>query len=474
MSIYELRDPAEALRFLRQSLWLQRTTVPQAASVGVTLGWALELASAGEPVPPLGFVAEVGHLALGAGVLSVTNVALPGWPEGLVRAYEDCVLSKLAMDRSFERGADALRRYQGRDRGRALLFILQQMRQRAGFGGVLLNPALVKSLTHFEDLLRQGWQDLEQEGPLPLLVELLEGLITALRSCADLLGPEDIFELEHGTALAPLGERVALRQVVQAAAVLEAGLPQRAPRSATRRHAVATHLLAEDAYPVGGFASLSTRGSIESLLYSQLAYMDPADRPDLFDVKFLRDELLYYSRDENQFLRRRRTFVFAFYPDLVHTRIKDPGLSTQRLMMALALTVAAIRKLLDWLGGDALTFALAFVTDKEASPLTAEIALAELVLREPMAAGSVSVARMSVPELETYCAQQARRSRCQGLLLLTRYHALEPEGVTISKLWLGVARPVLQIADEEPAPLESDDTADFWRIALANLLHHWV
>ena len=31
-----------------------------------------------------------------------------------------------------------------------------------------------------------------------------------------------------------------------------------------------------------------------------------AERPDLFDIKFLRDELLYYARDENRFLRRRQ------------------------------------------------------------------------------------------------------------------------------------------------------------------------
>ena len=35
----------------------------------------------------------------------------------------------------------------------------------------------------------------------------------------------------------------------------------------------------------------------------------------MFDIKFIRDELLYYSRDENQFLRRRRAFVFGLSAD---------------------------------------------------------------------------------------------------------------------------------------------------------------
>ena len=156
-----------------------------------------------------------------------------------------------------------------------------------------------------------------------------------------MLGPEDVFELEHGTALAAFGQRVALRQVLRAAAEFEADLPRAPAAPPARRQEVPTRVLDEDTYPVGGFSSISTRGSVESLLHSQLAYMEPDDRPDLFDIKFLRDELLYYSRDENQFLRRRRTFVFALYPDLCHARFKDAELPCQRIVLLLALLVAA-------------------------------------------------------------------------------------------------------------------------------------
>src|SRR5207244_10184413 len=128
------------------------------------------------------------------------------------------------------------------------------------------------------------------------------------------------FELEHRTALDELGQRVALRQVLRAAEVLEALLPRHPVRPSGQRREVPTHILDEDTYPVGGFSSLATRGSLESLLHSQLAYMEPHERPDLFDVKYLRDELLYYARDENQFLRKRRSFVIALFPDLIRTR----------------------------------------------------------------------------------------------------------------------------------------------------------
>ena len=69
----------------------------------------------------------------------------------------------------------------------------------------------------------------------------------------------------------------------------------RSPAGRRCRRAV----LDEDTYPVGGFASISTKGSVESLLHSQLAYMEREAelRPDLFDVKYLRERaLLLLSR----------------------------------------------------------------------------------------------------------------------------------------------------------------------------------
>src|SRR5262249_38083213 len=139
---------------------------------------------------------------------------VPGWPEGLARTYEDYVLGKFLADRGIERAGDALRQYQGRDRIRGLAFLLAQLRQRAGLDGVLLSPAVPKVLRERpgDEVLAEGWQSLADDGPLSILTDLYEALIPRIRQSADLLGAEDVFELEHKTALAAFSQRVALRQ----------------------------------------------------------------------------------------------------------------------------------------------------------------------------------------------------------------------------------------------------------------------
>jgi hypothetical protein len=478
MPIHELRDPDIARDYCVQGLWLQRVLPPRAELVPQVLGWALEIAGSGEPLPPLGLIADVGH-AIFQPEAGPRQEALhvPGWPEGLARVYEDHVLGKLYADSSFERAGDALRRYQGRDRSRGLAFLLDQFRQRAGFGGVHLSPAILKALRDRapDQLLAQGWESLSQLGPLPLLPELYEDLVTRVRNASAVLGPEDVFELEHGTALAAFSQRLALRQVLGAAAALEERLPHQRLRPLPRRHEVPTHILDEDTYPVGGFVSISNRGSIESLLHSQLAYMEPAGRPDLFDIKFLRDELLYYSRDENQFLRRRRTFVFALYPDLEESRFKDAELPWQRIVLLLGLTLVAVRKLLEWLSGDALVFEFLFMDEaKDGKVLASEQAILEMVLREQIANGTVIISRMPPARLPSYCQQRSRRSLCHCLTLATKDQVFEVEETRLARLVLAGPVPGLALDDDVLQIPEADDGLGAWTLVLERLLQYWL
>ena len=207
MPIHELRDPIAARTYLLQGLWLQRVQAPCAWHRCPALECALELAGAGEPLLPLGFVADVEHILFEAAtVLGQETTPVPGWPEGLARTYEDYAIGKLLADSSFERAGNALRHYQGHDRVRGLAFLLTQLRQRATLGGVLLSPAILKSLRErpAAENLAEGWESLDRDGPLELLSALYEELIVQVRHVPSLLGPEDVFELEHARPWLPL------------------------------------------------------------------------------------------------------------------------------------------------------------------------------------------------------------------------------------------------------------------------------
>jgi hypothetical protein len=380
--------------------------------------------------------------------------------------YEDYVVGKLYADVSIERAGDALRRYRGRDRNRGLAFVVEQMRQRCGFAAVSLSPAYVKGLLREppENFLRLAEESLAAQGPSPVLHTVYESLVAAFRRAGHLLGQEDLFELDHGTALQELGQRVALRQVLTAAEKFLAEIPRPPARPPGPRLEMATHLLDEDTYPVGGYSSLSTKGSIESLLYSQLAFMEPDRRPDLFDIKYLRDELLYYSRDDNRFRRRRRSFVFALFPDLVRARAKDEGLPWQRVILVLAMLVAAVRRLTEWLTNEALRFDVCFV-EEDGQALADERRLLEILLREPLASGMVCLTRAAnARQVEERCAEYARRSWCNCLTISTGDQALVPEAATVARLVVG----------QEPELLGFEGGGGDWPSGLKALLGAWV
>jgi hypothetical protein len=480
LNLFELRDPVEARQFVAQGLWLIRATSPTEALVETALAWSLEIAAQGEPMPPVGVVADIGQLLIEPR-WSVSNstgsaLELPGWPAGLSRSYEDVVLGKLDADPSFARASDALARYRGRDFGRGLAFVVDRLRSRSRVGGVIINPVALKveAGRAASQILADGWESLEQDGPMPILLDLYGDWVKAARDLADVLGPEDVFELEHGTALASFGQRIALRQVLQVAVDFEASVPVDKPRPSGRRPEVSTRFLDEDAYPVGGFSSISTRGTIESLLHSQLVYMEPGERPDPFDIKFVRDELLYYARDENQFLRRRRSFVFALLPDLARCRVKDPGLPRQRIVLLLGLLVAAIRRLSLWLGDDSLTFEVVFVEESRVDSLVHERELIELILGEAIARGEVSTARMPLGALVEMTASRSRRSLCHALVVSIEATSFDAELAMVSLLVADGPIPMLGLGGDRPEYLEDGEALEAWRGVLCRLLEFWI
>lgn len=483
MDPIELRDLDAAKRYVAEGLWLQRAVKPTAATVRAALEWAMEIASGGHPLPPVGFVADVGHVAFGADAEHRAKEPphVPGWPPNLGLQYEDHVLGKLYRDWTFERASDALRRYApGKDRTRGLAYILNQVRERAGFAGVLLPPAVIRGLASANpaDVLASAWDGLMRDGPSDLLVKLYEDLVSAGKQrMVEVLGPEDVIALEQKTALADMGQYVAHRQILQTTARIESHLPARPVRPLIGRKEVPTRIHDEDQYPVGGYTSIATKGSIESLLQSQLAYIeeDTSAGPDLFDLKYARDELFYYSRDENQFLRRRRAFVFVLYPDLIAARFKDPELPYQRIVMVQSAILALVRKLTDWLSADAIRFEVLFVQDGDKKPLAEEAGLMELLLREPIERGDGLVTHLTDP---TAVVQRlkvlSRSSQVHCLASAAEPFDLDVEGAVVTKLVVEGPRPEIGEGNDPVAELDGEEAFDVWQETVLRVLQLWV
>lgn len=506
----EIRDSETATRFVLEGLLFQCVQPPHPDTVQTVLDWYLEAAVEGFPLPPIGVVADVGHLAFGEEhARSEESLAPPSeplhlkrfpLPSTVIRQYEDLFLGKLYTDRTFDRGVDGLRRYSDpRDRAKALAFLLRQIGQRAGYRGAHLSPGVIRNLSRLDgpEVLIKASKNLTENGPLNWdevsdeggeasdtgrsLMEVLYGdLSHHLRNLGEVLGVEDVFELEHGTAIAGFGQRIALRQVLRAAAELESGVPHQPVRPLNRRQQVATKIVDEDTYPIGGFSSISNKGTIESLLHSQLAYMENDERPDMFDIKFLRDELLYYARDENQFLRRRRTFVFALFPDLVAARLKDQHLPWQRIVLLLSLLLVAVRKLIEWLSEDALVFEFVFIQPKkkkagQPQDLTKERELLEVLFREEIANGVVKLSEMEfTKQFAAHCDHTARRSLCHCVLLSTKPHSVEIENTLITQLRLDGPIPEVSLDDGKWEQREGELLLEQWTATLVYLLAGWV
>jgi len=476
-----IRDPDQARLFVLQGLWFQRTQPLKPAIVSKVLQWAYVILDGGQPLPPLGFLADLGNAALGRdrsrGRLDLRSV--PGWAAGSVRAYEDHVIGKFVTDLSFERAGHALKRIEPAKQALALSYVIKQFRERGGVGGVEFSPGILRGLMEHdqkpEGLLNQGWESLQEAGPLPVLLSLYDQITTAARRLPELLAPEDVIALEQRTALLSMGEYVAHRQIVQIAARFAEALPRQHIRPLGRKQEVPTRLLDDDAYPVGGFSSISTRGGIESLLHSQLAYMenDRSLRPDLFDIKYLRDELYYYSRDENQFLRRRRGFLFVLMPNLVLARFKDPELPAQRLVLALALLLAGVRKLSEWLSTESLHFEFLLPQGEGDAPLAEEGRLLQLLFREMIENGTVKVEHLSFAKLNDRVQEQAKRSLWHGLVVSAGSDRGTFSAANLHELRLDAERPQLLPINRANRERDVDEPFDDWVGALVRLLGHW-
>jgi len=414
MARTELRTQQEVASWVAAGLCLRRvpTTETEPGSDEATIGQAI-LACASElgALPPAGVIADVAVLLGGARLPQAASVLGDDHLKAAVRAYEDDVLMRLASTPRFDDVLAAFAHLGPALKPTAIALVVGAVCKRSSFAGLSVSPATLRRA------LARPREERDAAGKLELrdstsiadwIADAYTRLARGARQSRSLVDDGEVFSIDHLEVLGSMSRRLAAEHINAAATAITGRLPRRLPAKREQRGIKDTQLADDTVYPAGGFTAItsSSTASIENLVTSELVYMeDGPDVVDLFTLRYVEGELLYYTRDDSVFRRHKHVIVFALGPDLTEARVKDADVPWQRLVLSLGMLVAAIRWLTEQLGHEALTVHLAFPP----RILAAERELVELLLEGEVKSGTVVVSEKTT-EQAIEVAQAARNA----------------------------------------------------------------
>lgn len=259
-----------------------------------------------------------------------------------------------------------------------------------------------------------------------------------------LLLADELWELARLDQIPSEAMRLALRTVHRTMDDIGPVSPALIARLRDHRQDVVVDDVVADAFPAGGFDAMSTRGVLENLVRSEVGYVgvgsdvDAAGRPtgpDLFDVRFVEGELLYYTRDESPLLEHRRQLV-VLIDEVERLRHKLRELPSQTIVLVEAAVLLAWRDLQVACGPHVATLTLA-VAGEDADAVAEEQGLLRTSLHADLAhrrAALVDVAALPLPGRVTFSPRP-------------------PPPVSTSKpprrrgLWVRVGGPLWEVGD---------------------------
>ncbi len=392
-----------------------------------------------------------------------------------LRGYEDHLLARLTLDARFTRLTEAFAALPKPLRAQGVGLLTAQLLARLRVeGGTAVSPALIRRLAPRvgEGLLEAGRLALSSPEVSARVARELDALAAAARRTRALLSDAEVFLVENLAALKTLGARVALSQLAQASQRLEEQLPARIRTAALEEGDAPTQLDDESVFPAGGFSSLTTRGAPENLVVSELIYMG-GPRPDLFDVRFVENELLYYERDEAVAVRRRRVVALVFDESLTRAAVKDAGEAYQRLVWLLGAVTALVRKLSAWLDSEALHIELHFAWDHDERVLRELQDVLALLLRDFIERRQVSFTNAKTTAEATLAVRQRHARRARVLAFAASWpQGLDGDAAPDVLIDAGSALPRAHWLHAADASEEATGSAhDAWAKVTLALLH---
>lgn len=473
----ELRTQAEVATWLAAGMLLRRVEgeMDEGFVAQAIAACANELAT----LPPPAVIVDIA-LLLGGG-RPVTGAPATGDDalRAAIRAYDDDVLARLIQTARFDDVLAAYAHAALPDRPAAVALVVGAVCQRAAFAGVQVSPgtlrrALARPREEREALGRTALEPTEAstsgswnlaamdeadsgEGSSPMstrLADAYQRLARGARQSRALVDDREVFAVDHLTVLRDLGGRMTADHVQSAAEAIGATFPRRLPPNRSQRGVRDTHFADDTLYPAGGFSAITPGGSnanVENLVSSELVYMDDGEQPDVFTLRYVEGELLYYTRDDSVFRRHRHVIGIALGPDLDDARVKDKALPWQRLVMAFGLLLATIKWLTEQLGDQALTVHVAFPP----TLLAEERQILSLLLEGEIARGTVIVNEQGMTELLDL-AQKASSSAMSDVVVVSLGPTPTlPKGLRALHLDLSAAAPaVSELAPRRAPPPE--------------------
>lgn len=412
MARTELRTQQEVASWVAAGLCLRRVPANEAdtASEEATIGQAI-LACASElgALPPPGVIADIAVLLGGARIPQSTSVLGDDHLKAAVRAYEDDVLSRLASTPRFDDVLAAYAHLGPALKPTAIALVVNAVCERSSFAGMSVSPATLRRALARPKDERDTAGKIELRDSTTVADRIADAYLQLARGARQsraLVDDREWFSIDHLEVLGSMSRRLAADHINGAAGAITGRLPRRLPAKREQRGVKDTQLADDTTYPAGGFTAITSSSSanIENLVSSELVYMeDGEDVVDLFTLRYVEGELLYYTRDDSVFRRHKHVIVFSLGQDLAEARVKDAEVPWQRLVLALGMMVSAIRWLTEQLGHEALTVHLAFPP----RILASERELVELLLEGEVKSGTVVVSEKT-PDEAVEIAQAAK------------------------------------------------------------------
>lgn len=317
-------------------------------------------------------------------------------------AYANSFLGVLLRDDSFRRAIEAVATDPSRDDliARAILLAVRGVRV-----DVELNPSVVRGLRLAgrldPDAEAAKWSELagvpidpatgerRPSAHVRELESILERLISRVASAV--YAADDLSEIIHWSAYRKAAQRLAGRKIARFVGEI-------APFDRRKIRTVAetgpeTDVQDTGTWAEGGYVGITTRGSVESIVPSELAYMgEESGIPgvDLFGYRHAQNELLFYERDQSQLQKIRRIVRVVFAPDSGF-RVKAPGHSDSLEVGIYGTIVKLAADLEETFAEDVVTVVVHVVDSGSKQRAAEDAALLSVLMSRQVSRGTVQV-----------------------------------------------------------------------------------